>query len=335
MSIVRNCCWEQSIFLVYEKRKSERLSFRTIYQKAFGVVALVYKEFDLYRGYHGMNKTYVREYRCMLSNAAIHCGKKSLTDAAGESFDPAWRDIEEKGYAFDLLKHDGMLATYEGGPTPNPAQKPPTQLNALAALPLPYVYESPEFRETYRQRYEISVHADRNFWLGWSFGSTLLASVRMRDVCEIRRDLDNMLTNPASEMPQFDRDFIQMYESGGYDCDQSYFHTAMAMVVTATSELFLQCFDGKCTIFPVVLTEERIAFDRLMTPFDMIVSGECESGTAEIMLSVTRDTEAKICLGEGCLGSYRLANEAGELLAVTGERRFNLPLKVGIYRIGR
>ncbi len=30
-----------------------------------------------------MNKTYVREYRRMLSNAAIHCGKESLTDASG------------------------------------------------------------------------------------------------------------------------------------------------------------------------------------------------------------------------------------------------------------
>lgn len=272
---------------------------------------------------------------CMLSAAwSIHAAIE-MFEEAGEPFDPAWRDIEERGYVFDLLKHDGMFATYEGGPTPNPAQKHPTQLNALAALPLPCVYESPEFRETYRRRYEISMHADRNFWSGWSFGSLLLASVRMRDAREVRRDLDNMLANPASEMPQFDRDFIQMYETGGYDCDQGYFHTAMAMVVTATSELFLQCFDGRCTLLPVVPTEERVAFDRLLTPFGMIVSGECEGGRAEIMLRVTRDTDAEICLGAGCLGSYRLKNEAGELLAVTEERRFKLPLKVGIYRIGR
>ncbi len=270
---------------------------------------------------------------CMLSAAWSMGAALELFEAAGETPDPAWVDIKAHGYVFDLLKHDGMLATYEGGPTPNPAQKHPSQLNALASLPLPELYESPEFRETYRRRYEISIHADQNFWSGWSYGTFLVASARMRDAGEVRRDVNMMLTNPTAEKPQFDRDFIQMYETGGHGCDQGYFHTAMAMIVIATSELFLQSFDRKCTILPVVLTEERVAFDNLLTPFGIIVSGECEGSIAKITLTVTRETDVEIRLGEDCCGTYKLCDEAGTVLAETDERSFRLPLKAGSYRI--
>lgn len=270
---------------------------------------------------------------CMLSASWSIRTAREMFEAAGETPDPLWGQIDACGYVFDLLKRDGMLATYEGGPVPNPAQKHPSQLNALAALPLPTLYESPEFRETYRRRYKISLRSDENYWTGWSLGCFLIASVRMRDPAELRRDLAMLLANPNAEKPQFDQRLVQMYETGGQDADSSYFHTAMGMLVTATSELFLQTFDGVCTVFPVVPCERRMAFDSFLTPFSTLVSGEYENGRAQITLHVMRDAQFTLRLGENCRGTYRLANENGDVIAASDAGSFRLSLTPGVYTI--
>lgn len=273
---------------------------------------------------------------CMLSAAYSIKIANEMYRAAGQTPKQEWVDIENIGYAFEKLESNGLLATYEGGPAPNPQQKHPSQLNALASLPLLEVYKSEEFKNTYLRRYEISLDSDKNAWSGWSLGTFLLASVRMGDPKECQKDFDMMLKNRDSDMPQFDKDNFQMIESSKFDVGSSYFHTAMAMVVTAITELFVQSFNGICKVFPVVLPsleEKPLSFENLLTPFGCTLSGKLENGVAEITLCVMRNTNFTLQLGSACVGQYVLVDSNGNFLQKSANGTFNLSLDVGDYTI--
>lgn len=273
---------------------------------------------------------------CMLSAAYSIKIANEMHRAAGREPKKEWVDIENIGYAFEKLKSGGLLATYEGGPAPNPQQKHPSQLNALASLPLAEVYKSEEFKNTYLRRYEISLDSTKNIWSGWSLGAFLIASVRMGDPVECQKDFDMMLKNRDSEMPQFDKANLQMVESSKFNANSSYFHTAMAMVVTAITELFVQSFDGVCKVFPVVLPpieNEPLSFDNLLTPFGCTLSGSLENGVAEINLCVTQNTCFTLQLGPACKGQYVLKDSEGNCIAQGENGIFSLSLTLGNYTI--
>lgn len=273
---------------------------------------------------------------CMLSAAYSIKITNEMYRAAGEKPKKEWLDVENVGYAFDKLKSGGLLATYEGGPAPNPQQKHPSQLNALASLPVTEVYKSEEFKNTYMRRYEISLDSAKNIWSGWSLGAFLIASVRMGNPQECQKDFDMMLKNRDSVTPQFDKENLQMVESSKFNVGSSYFHTAMAMVVTAITELFVQTFDGVCKVFPVVLPSlenEPLSFDSLLTPFGCTLSGTLENGAAEVELCVTRSTSFTLQLGPACKGQYVMKDSNGNCIGRGENGMFNLSLNSGNYTI--
>lgn len=273
---------------------------------------------------------------CMLSAAYSIKTANEMYRAAKKEPKKEWVDIENIGYAFEKLRSGGLLATYEGGPAPNPQQKHPSQLNALASLPLAEVYKSEEFKNTYLRRYEISLDSDKNAWSGWSLGAFLIASVRMGNPEECQKDFDMLVKNCDSDMPQLDKDNLQMIESSKFNVGSSYFHTAMAMVVTAITELFVQSFDGICKVFPVVLpsTENKpLSFENLLTPFGCTLSGTLKNGIAEVELRVTKNTCFTLQLGTACKGQYVLTDSKGNCIEKCENGIFNLSLSSGNYLI--
>lgn len=278
-----------------------------------------------------------RNYLCCMTSAAysIKTANK-MYRAAGKEPKQVWLDIEKTGYAFEKLTPTGLWATYEGGPTPNPHQKHPSQLNALATLPLPEVYKSQTFKNTYLRRYEISEDSAQNSWCGWSLGAFLIASVRMGIPLECQKDFDMLLQNRFCETAQLDKENLQMVESSCHDIAACYFHTAMAMVVTAITELFLQTFDGICKVFPVVLPsleQKALRFDSLLTPFGCTLSGTLDNGVATIELCVTEKTCFTLQLGPACRGQYVLADQYGRIFQNGTCNLFRLSLDPGTYII--
>ena len=278
-----------------------------------------------------------RNYLCCMTSAAhsIVLANK-MYRAAGKAPKQAWLDIEKVGYAFEKLMPTGLLASYEGGPTPNPSQKHPSQLNTLAAVPLPEVYKTQAFKSTYLRRYEISLDSYKNFWPGWSMGTFLLASARMAIPEECQKDFDMLLQNRFCEVAQLDSENLQMVESSQHTVHSSYYLTVMAMVVTAITELFLQTFDGICKVFPVVLPsleKNKLQFDRLLTPFGCTVSGTLEDGNATVELQVTEKVGFTLQLGPACRGQYILTDRYGNIVQESTCNLFQLSLDPGTYII--
>ena len=276
-------------------------------------------------------------YICCLTSAAWTMeGAAEMFRAAGQTPDARWLEILGRGYCFDRLVVGGLLASYEGGTVPNPEQKHPAQLNSITLRPVRRVYDTPAFAETYRRRYEFCRGAKENFWLGWSLCSFLIASVRMKDRAGARRDFGMLRTNADTARPMLDRHGLQMLETSGCNLGDSYYITSMCMAVTAMTELFVQCFDGDCCdLFPVVLTEESAAFDRLLTSFGFTVSGEWNRGAAALALEVSRETEVTLRLGPSCDGEYVLTDADGRALGRFSDRALHVRLTRGAYRIVR
>ncbi len=278
-----------------------------------------------------------KNYFCCMTSAiwTIHAAIE-MYRAAGKEPEASWLDIEGRGYNVDLLvTDDGFLATYEGGPGTNPKQKHPVQLNAIVTLPVAEFYGREEFKNVYRLREKISIHSEYNYWTGWSLGTMLVASARMRDAAGFSHDLRMLLENPYSNRPQIDKKFLQAIESGGITTlNIRYFHTVMALFVTATTELFSQYYDGKCTLLPTIITSTRMAFDNVLTPFGFTVSGEVENGCAELSLSVTDSREVHLALGDGLLGDYAIYNQNGMPIAFVSQQAHQpICLPVGEYVI--
>lgn len=276
-------------------------------------------------------------YLCCMTSAAIAIRMAiQMYEASGNVPKQKWLSIQNAGYAFDKLMSSGLLATYEGGPTPNPKQKHPSQLNTLAALPLPEIYSSQVFFNTYMRRYEISRDSDKNIWCGWSLGTFLIASVRMQLPQECQKDFDMLLQNQDAPIPQLDRDGLQMVESSRHEASSCYFHTGIAMVVTAITELFLQTFDGICKVFPVMLPsleDQPLRFFDLLSPFGCTVSGTLENGNATVELHITEKVAFTLQLGPACLGQYVLTDQYGNAIQKSACKQFRLCLDPGIYTI--
>lgn len=270
---------------------------------------------------------------CMLSAAYVIDFVLKACRVLGKEPKEKWVKIGEAGYDFERLTPTGMFATYDGGPTPNPAQKHPSQLNILASLPYAPLYSTPAFAETHRRRCEFSINARENFWTGWSLGTFLISSVRFRDSGRIREDLNMLLTNPQAQKRQTDPDFVQFYETGGQGNRAAYFHTVMGMTVTALTELFLQCFDGKATVFPVDFTEKPTAFEDLLTPFGFTVSGQREGKKAELLLKPKKPGTVFLRFGEGLDPVWKVIDENGTAVASGTGREISFSASEGVYSV--
>ena len=145
-----------------------------------------------------------------------------------------------------------------------------------------------------------------------------------------------LLQNRYCDVAQLDKENLQMVESSCYDIASCYFHTGMAMVVTAITELFLQTYDGICKVFPVVLPslkQEHLQFDSLLTPFGCTLSGTFDNGVANIELYVIESTVFTLQLGPACKGQYVLTDQHGNIRAKSKCNVFQLSLTPGTYTI--
>lgn len=272
----------------------------------------------------GINK---ENYLCTLTSAQYSLETAvEVCNILGITPEETWVQIVDKGYAFSNLVKDGMLYLNSEMQGNDGRQKHPVQLNSLAYLPIRSLYESDEFSRTYFDRYALTHRANENYWYGWTLGEFLLASVRRRDLDEAEKDFGNLLLTSNRKEPYLDKDRIQIYETSGV-LNMSYYITTHGLIAQSITEMFVQTYDGGCSIFPALLESIQksgyeAVFEGIATPFGYTVSGKIENNRCQIIISNQWGTRLRMRIHH-IVGRYVLTHSTGvRIVEVQGNEWF-------------
>ncbi len=246
------------------------------------------------------------DYLCALYSAK-YCFQKAIEYHLDE--DGAYKAILKDGLAFpSLLSEKGYYFTSKGsGATDFGKQKHPVQLNDLAYLPISKDINNAS-SIAYEYRYDLTQHANKPFFFGWTLGAFLLAGSRIGNMEEWKKDWGNLLKSEY-----VDADWIQVYETSAV-YNASYYTTTNGLITQSLINNIISDWFGKLEIAKCIPWKGKVAFVNIMSLLGVKMSGEINGDSAKVVL-----TAWKNC-------SFELFNE--KIVLKKGDRiHLNLNLK--------